>query len=144
MTFGLAIDFRSAQRPLDEQLDRVAALAQIAEQQGFDSISAGENYPTSSGGGHLPSGLLALSNLASRTRLRLGTGVILLPAWNLLRLAYDCAVLDQISGGRFFLGAGVSTTSLQKRFGVDPERVADYIDDMLAGLRALWAGENGF
>ena len=127
ITFGLAIDFRSALLQLDEHLDRIAALAHIAEEQGFDSISAGENYPASPGGGHLPSGLLALAGLASLTQLRIGTGVILLPAWNLLRLATDCAVLDQISGGRFFLGAGVSTPSLQKRFGVNPERVADDI-----------------
>ncbi|MEA2638635.1 MAG: hypothetical protein QOF51_29 [Chloroflexota bacterium] len=144
VTFGLALDFRSLMRRLDEVLAGYEALLHLAENQGFDSVSAGEGYPLRPAAGHLPSPLLALAALARSTTLRLGTGVILLPAWNALRLAYDAAVLDQITGGRFFLGVGVSTPALQRRFGVDPSSVGDRVDDMLAAVRALWAGANGY
>src|SRR5581483_7713166 len=142
--FGLALDLASASRRLDEQLSAYLALIQQAEALGFDSVSAGESYPQRRGGGHLPSPLLALAALARGTTLRLGTGVILLPAWNPLRLAYDCAVLDQISGGRLFLGVGLGNPAVARRFGRDPAQLGAYMDDALAALRALWAGEDGY
>jgi alkanesulfonate monooxygenase SsuD/methylene tetrahydromethanopterin reductase-like flavin-dependent oxidoreductase (luciferase family) len=142
--FGLALDFATAERTMEQQLDRYVELIKIAERYGFDSVTAGETYPTQPGSGHVPSPLLVLAALASRTRLRLGTGVTLLPSWHPLKLAYDSAMLDQITGGRFILGVGVSTAALQRRFGVDTERVGDFVDDTLAALRALWAGADGF
>jgi len=143
--FGLALDFRSAVRTLDEQLARYIELIRLGERYGFESVTAGETYAARpGGGGHLPSPFLALAALAPQTRMKVGTGVTLLPAWHPLRLAYDAAVLDQLSGGRLILGVGLGTPPLYRRFGLDPERMADYADDTLAMLRALWTGENGF
>ncbi|MBM2812530.1 MAG: hypothetical protein HW416_3289, partial [Chloroflexi bacterium] len=144
LKLGLALDFQSATRPLSEHLAAYVSLIHRAEAVGFDSVSAGETYPTRMSAGHLPSPLLALASIARETHLRLGTGVVLLPAWNPLRLAYDAAVLDQISGGRAFLGVGLGGTAVHRRFGFDPSRLADYMDDALAALRALWSGERGF
>ena len=144
MRFGLALDFMTAERTLAEQLDRYVPLIQVAERHGFDSVTAGEGYIARPASGHLPAPLLALAALAPRTGLRLGTGVTLLPGWHPLRLAYEAAVLDQISGGRLILGVGLGTPPLYRRFGWDPARMADFADDMLGALRALWAGEDGF
>lgn len=144
LTFGLALDFASLTRTLDRQLEQYVPLIHLAETLGFDSVSAGEGYPQRPIGGHLPSPLLALAALAPQTRLRLGTGVTLLPGWHPLKLAYEAAVLDQISGGRFFLGVGLGGAALHQRFGLDPSRVADYVDDTLATLRALWDGADGY
>ena len=100
--FGLALDFWNTSKPLDSLLEDYVGLLTLAEQYGFDSVWAGENRPRSAESGHVPSPLLVLSALARSTRLRLGTGVTLLPVWHPLRLAYDAAMLDQISAGRSF------------------------------------------
>jgi hypothetical protein len=59
-----------------------------------------------------PSMLNALSELggpfAARTnRIRIASGVLLMPFHSPVRLAEDIAVVDVISGGRFELGVGV-------------------------------------
>jgi alkanesulfonate monooxygenase SsuD/methylene tetrahydromethanopterin reductase-like flavin-dependent oxidoreductase (luciferase family) len=145
MEFGLALDLNTAQTSLDRRLDAYVPLLHLAERYGFTSVWAGETYPTAPGGTHLPSPLLALAALAPRTTtLRLGTGVTLLPAWQPLRLAYDAAVLDQLSGGRFVLGVGAANAPTWARFGVDRGTVGERMDETLAALRALWAGAPGY
>ncbi len=142
--FGLALDFAHPTRPLDQQLDRYVELLRIGERYGFDSVTAGEGYPVAPSYGHTPSPLLVLAALAPRTTLRLGTSVTLLPAWNPLRLAYDAAVLDQISSGRLILGVAVGGPGVHRRFGRAEERLGPWVDDALAALRALWAGMDGY
>src|SRR5581483_6861144 len=145
MKFGLALDFATPVRTLDQQLDRFMALLRLGERYGFDAVTAGEGYPTKPDWGHVSSPLLVLAALAPRTSLRLGTSVTLLPSWNPLKLAYDAAVLDQLSGGRLILGVGLGGPALLRRFGmVDPSRVAEFVDDGLAMMRALWSGEPGY
>jgi alkanesulfonate monooxygenase SsuD/methylene tetrahydromethanopterin reductase-like flavin-dependent oxidoreductase (luciferase family) len=139
--FGLALDFLSARRPLPVLLEEYAALLELAEKYGFDSVWAGENRPSAAQPGHLPSPLLALAAIAARTRLRLGTGVLLAPLWNPLHLAYDCAVLDQICGGRLILGVGAGAPYWMKRYGLPPEQMAARMDETLRALRRAWAGE---
>jgi alkanesulfonate monooxygenase SsuD/methylene tetrahydromethanopterin reductase-like flavin-dependent oxidoreductase (luciferase family) len=145
MQFGLALDLNTTRTTLDRHFDAYTPLLARAAEQGYQSVWAGETYPTAPGGAsHLPSPLLALAALAPRTTLRLGTGVTLVPAWHPLRLAYDSAVLDQLCGGRFILGAGAGGPVLWERFGVPREQVAQRIDETLAALRALWGGAQGY
>ncbi len=144
MKFGLALDFATPVRTLDQQLDRYMELLRLGERYGFDSVTAGEGYGTHPDWGHVSSPLLVLAALAPRTSLRLGTSVTLLPSWNPLKLAFDAAVLDQITGGRFILGVGLGGRAVQLKFGTDPERLAEFMDDSLAMMRALWAGEAGY
>jgi hypothetical protein len=96
MQFGLALDLNTTRTTLDRHFDAYIPLLARAADLGFQSVWAGETYPTGPSGSHLPSPLLALAALAPRTTLRLGTGVTLVPAWHPLRLAYDGAVLDQL------------------------------------------------
>jgi len=142
--FGLALDFWSTTKPLNKLLDDHAALLELAEKYGFDSVWAGEHRPLAPEPGHVPSPLLALASLARSTRLRLGTGVLLLPLWHPLQLAYDGAILDQLSAGRLVLGVGVGSPGVMKRYGVPPEEAASRMDEALALLKTLWAGEEPF
>ena len=94
---------------------------------------------------HISSPLLALAALATQTTLTLGTSVTLLAAWDPIRLAYDLAVLDHISGGdRLVLGAAVGNPPVWARFGTPKERLADRMDETVAALKALWSGADGY
>lgn len=142
--FGIALDFWSTTKSLDKLLDDYTRLLQLAETYGFDSVWAGEHRPLAPEPGHVPSPLLALASLARSTRLRLGTGVLLLPLWHPLQLAYDGAILDQLSAGRLILGVGVGSPGVMKRYGVPPEEAASRMDEALILLKKLWAGEDQF
>ena len=141
---GLAVDLGSEAESIASRLERTRRLLPLAEASGLRSIWFGESYPQQAMSFHLPSSLLMLAAVAGSTGLRLGTGVTLLPAWDPLRLAYDAALLDQLSGGRLVLGIGIGTPALWERFGLPTDRMADRVDEYLQALRALWRGEDGF
>src|ERR671939_1470803 len=61
-----------------------------------------------------------------------------------LTLAYDGAVLDQLSGGRFVLGVGIGRPHDWARFGLERAAIGDRMDELLAALKALWSGADGF
>ncbi len=145
MRFGLSLDSVASEMPVADTVERFVELMSASERVGFNSVWIGETYPsTVTRMMMLPSAPLVLASLIRGTHLRLGTGVLLLPAHQPLALAYEIAVLDQLSGGRVTLGVGVGRADLQRHFGVDSATVGTYADEALALLRALWRGENGF
>ncbi|MDB5374728.1 MAG: putative F420-dependent oxidoreductase, Rv2161c family, partial [Belnapia sp.] len=102
-----------------------ARLARIAEAAGFDTVFAIDHvvlpddyasaYPYSATGklpgdqsSPYPDPLIWMAYVAAvTTKLRLMTGVIILPQRNPLVLAKQVATLDAMSGGRIELGIGV-------------------------------------
>jgi alkanesulfonate monooxygenase SsuD/methylene tetrahydromethanopterin reductase-like flavin-dependent oxidoreductase (luciferase family) len=138
LTFGLALDFGSKLRPLQAQLERQSGLLEAAEAAGFEVLAAGESSSPASF--HLPNALLVLAGVAQRTRLRLCTGIALLPAWPVWKLAQDAAELDQLSGGRLILGVGLGTPALRTRGGWPADAVGETADETLEALRRLWSG----
>jgi alkanesulfonate monooxygenase SsuD/methylene tetrahydromethanopterin reductase-like flavin-dependent oxidoreductase (luciferase family) len=139
LTFGVALDFGSKARSLQAQLDRQSALLEPAERAGFEIVAAGES--ASPGGFHLPNAIVVLATLAQRTSLRLCTGIALLPAWPVKRLALDAAELDQLSGGRMILGTGLGSPGLQRLGGWPGDAIGETADQTLQALRSLWSGE---
>jgi probable F420-dependent oxidoreductase len=144
-------------RSVDPQL--AAALGRGAEQRGFESIWMGEHvvelvryasrYPYSSDGrlpemidGGMGEPLIALSFLAAHTsRIRLGTGVLILPQRNPVYLAKEVATLDRLSGGRVDLGLGIGWQREEfAACGVDWSARGARTDEYLELMRALWSG----
>jgi alkanesulfonate monooxygenase SsuD/methylene tetrahydromethanopterin reductase-like flavin-dependent oxidoreductase (luciferase family) len=87
-----------------------------------------------------------LSAIAAHTqRVRLGPLVTPLPRRRVHKLARETATLDHLSRGRLTLGVGLgsSGTGELERFGevVEPRERARLLDDGLARLVELWAGE---
>jgi probable F420-dependent oxidoreductase len=86
---------------------------------------------------------VALSFLASATkRIRLGTGVLLVPQRNPVYTAKSVSSLDWLSGGRVELGVGVGW--LREEFaslGVPWERRGDRTRSYLGVMRSLWRDE---
>lgn len=79
--------------------------AVLAESLGFDTVWVAEHH--FSGYGVFGRPTIVLGAIASQTsRIRLGTGVTVLPFSHPVRLAEELALLDQISKGRAIAGVG--------------------------------------
>ena len=86
---------------------------------------------------------VALAHIAAATaRIRLGTGIIILPQRNPVELAKELASVDVVSGGRliFGLGAGYLAPEFLALGANYPERGA-ITDEAIDALRALWTQE---
>jgi alkanesulfonate monooxygenase SsuD/methylene tetrahydromethanopterin reductase-like flavin-dependent oxidoreductase (luciferase family) len=78
--------------------------ALAAEAHGFDDVWVSEHHYLQRSN---PTALaLAAYLLGQTTRVRVATGVTLLPAHNPVHVAEQAALLDHLSGGRFDLGVG--------------------------------------
>ena len=140
-------------------VEPMLAIAEKAEQVGIESVWTFEHvvvpldyrskYPYSADGkmGVTPETnfvdpLVALTAIAARTkRIRLGTGVNILPQTNPLYLAKQAASLDFVSHGRLMLGLGIGW--LREEFdalGVPFERRGERFDDYVVALRKAWSG----
>jgi probable F420-dependent oxidoreductase len=112
-----------------------------AEALGFDSVWMGEhhNHPLL-----YPTPLIGLAAIASRTRrLRLGTGVLLLPLYHPLAVAEEGAMVDMISGGRLILGLGAGYAPEEfSAFGISIKERGRRLEEGAALLRRLWTEDH--
>lgn len=77
----------------------------LAEELGFEHAFISEHHFLKND--MLPSPLIAISYIAAKTeRIKLGTGLLLMPLHDPVRVAEDTAVVDVVSGGRLILGLG--------------------------------------
>jgi alkanesulfonate monooxygenase SsuD/methylene tetrahydromethanopterin reductase-like flavin-dependent oxidoreductase (luciferase family) len=145
LRFGLALDWSTERMTLDQLLKEFLPLIELAERSGFESVWVGQHYPTEPAElFHPPAPLLVMAAIAPHTSMGLGTGVLLLPMWNPISLAYDGAVLDQLCGGRLVIGVGIGRPRDWRKFGLEREIISQRTDEMLEALRALWSGADGY
>ncbi len=112
-----------------------------AEKQGFDSAWVAQHHFHRDEGG-LPSPMPFLGFVAARTsRIRLGTGIIILPMEDPIRIAEDTAVLDLMSGGRLELGFGTGATpETFLAFGLDKDQRNAAFNRNYERLHEAWKG----
>jgi probable F420-dependent oxidoreductase len=138
----------------------IRTLATTAERLGFSTLYAVEHviftddyerkYPYSQAG-ELPGPthmnlfdpFIALTYAAAvTTRVRLATGISLIPMHNPVILAKEIASLDQLSEGRFMLGAGIGW--MEEEFSAAgipfPER-AKRTDEYIEAMKRLWGDD---
>ena len=130
-----------AARSFEREYGELIELVQLAESVGFDSAWVSEHHGSSDG--YLPSLLVMLGALAAATStIRLGTGVVLTPLHDPIRLAEDSAVVDQLSGGRLTVGLGLGWREEEFRMLRIPfaERLPRLLDTIEI-LRRAWTGE---
>jgi probable F420-dependent oxidoreductase len=138
----------------------VRAFGETAEGLGFDSLwvaehvvlfdEYGSKYPYSPDG-KIParptSGVLepltSLAYLAAVTsRIRLGTGILLVPQRNPVYTAKEAANVDWLSGGRLDLGVGVGWLAEEFRaVGVPWPRRGERTRSYIEVMRRLWCDE---
>ncbi len=120
MHIGLVMecDYRAG-RTQEEAFSEAFSIVDLAEEHGLDGVwlaerhFAGPRRPTDPMGAGIPSiasvPLILASAIAARTkRLRIGTGVSVLPLCHPVRIAEEAATVDQISQGRLDFGVGRS------------------------------------
>lgn len=154
MKFGVALTTRGR----DATGETLVRVARAAEECGFDSIWVTDHiviprqlasaYPyEATGQFDVPANeyylepLTVLTYLAGVTRrIRLGTGVLVLPYRNPILLAKTVASLDVLSGGRTILGIGVGWMAEEFRaLGLDTfEQRGAVTDESIRLLRELW------
>jgi probable F420-dependent oxidoreductase len=125
---------RSFHREYRESVD----LVRLVEQVGLDGAWVSEHH--FSADGYLPSLLPMLAAYAAVTdRIELGTGVVLAPFHDPIRLAEDFAVVDQISGGRVVCGLGIGWRDEEFReFNIDVSSRVRRLSEIVDVLRRSW------
>ncbi len=121
--------------------EQVLDAARQAEAAGIDGLFAGDHV-TFSGSGN--DGLINLAAVAVATeRVQLMTSVYLLALRHPTAVALQCAMLDQLAGGRFVLGVGIGGEDPNEWWacGIDPKTRARRTDEALQILRSLWTQE---
>ena len=107
--------------------DAIARVAELAEELGFWGLSVEDHYllpkhpcasPDAVDGRTIYESLTTLAFVAARTsRIRLVTGVLVLPYRHPIAVAKEAATIDALSGGRLLLGAGVG--ALRQRLSAE-------------------------
>jgi probable F420-dependent oxidoreductase len=138
--------------------DHIHDVAVTAERAGVSTLWAAEHvvlfdryrsaYPYSPTGA-FPLGaeadwldpFVALSFVAAvTTRIRLATGICLVPEHNPLILAKAVASLDRLAKGRFALGVGIGWSAEEfAALGIPFERRAERTREYIAVMRKLWS-----
>jgi len=124
-------------------------VAQAAEEAGFESLWTGEHivlpdpmlpsFPLPSDTPMLDT-IVSLTWIAAHTkRLRIGSGILVLPLRNPVVLAKELASLDIVSQGRLMVGVGVGWLEPEfEAVGVPMQGRGAKMDDALRAMRALW------
>lgn len=130
-----------SERSFAQEYRETIELVRLAEAVGFDSAWVSEHHGSSDG--YLPSMLPMLAAFAEATsHVRLGTGLLLTPFHDPLRLAEDAAVVDQISEGRLVLGLGLGWRPEEFRmFGIPLAERRQRTVETIEILRRAWTGE---
>lgn len=138
----------------------LSVLARGAEERGFHALWLGEHvvlfdeyeaeYPYAEDG-RIPIGgergllepVTALAFIAAQTeRLRLGTGICLVPQRNPVYTAKEIAALDYLSGGRVDFGVGIGWLEEEfKALGVPFAQRGARCREYLAVIESLWRDE---
>ncbi len=141
------------------QAEGLVHLAQTAESVGVESLWTVEHvivpkgyesqYPYSQDGkmpgtedSPIPDPFVWMAYAAAVTKkIKLASGIIILPQRHPFYVAKEAATLDQLSGGRHILGVGVGWLEEEfKALKVPFEKRGPITDESIEALRSLWSG----
>ncbi|HEY5299966.1 MAG TPA: LLM class flavin-dependent oxidoreductase [Acetobacteraceae bacterium] len=113
-------------------------MVRLAEALGFDAVGKAAHY--SSHPFQMLQQIPFLAQCAAvAPRLRLLTGVVLLPMHKPLDLAEQLATLDVMSGGKLIFGAGIGYRDVEfKAFGTTLKEAGQRFEENLDAIKRLW------
>jgi alkanesulfonate monooxygenase SsuD/methylene tetrahydromethanopterin reductase-like flavin-dependent oxidoreductase (luciferase family) len=129
MRLGLSVASRSGLPAA-----RFAELAAAAEHAGFDAFLVAERVADSFA--------LCQAALAATTRITVGTAVANARLRHPVLTGMTAATVDELYGGRFLLGLGISNPALNEgTLGLSPVASVSFMRDYVAALRRVLAGD---
>ena len=145
MKFGLFYEWpnptlRNWKTLFEEGVEQI----RYSEEMGFDYCLIAEHH--FSNYGNSPSPLLQALYIGQRTkRLKIATGILVLPIWQPLRLSEEVAVLDNLIDGRFICGIGRGYQPHEMgRFGIPLEESRQRFEESLDVLVKAWTQDESF
>jgi alkanesulfonate monooxygenase SsuD/methylene tetrahydromethanopterin reductase-like flavin-dependent oxidoreductase (luciferase family) len=145
MKFGLFYEWpnptvRNWQSLFEEGIEQI----QYSEELGFDYCLVAEHH--FSNYGNSPAPLLQALAIGQRTRkIKIATGILVLPIWDPLRLAEEVAVLDNLTDGRFICGIGRGYQPHEMaRFGIPLEESRQRTHEIVDVLVKAWTEDTSF
>ena len=145
MKFGLFYEWpnpnlRNWKTLFEEGVEQI----QYSEEMGFEYCLIAEHH--FSNYGNFPAPLMQALYIGQRTRkLQIATGIIVVPIWDVLRLAEEVAVLDNLIDGRFICGVGRGYQPHEmSRFGVTLEDSRQKFNESMEVLVKAWTQDESF
>jgi len=128
--------------------EAIAEICAVVDRAGFNAVLVTDHpCPTGrwldAGGHHAPDPFVMLSLIAAvTTRVRLQTGILVLPYRNPFITARAVATLDVFSGGRVTLSVGAGYLKGEYRaLGVDFDSRNDITDEYILAMKAAWGND---
>ena len=132
--------------------ENIARVAKAAEDAGFESLWTGEHVvlpdpqvppsPVAPEGRMLDPAVALAFAAAHTSRVKLGTGIIILPQRNPLVLAKELASVDVVSGGRLIFGVGVGYLKPEfDALGISMDDRGNKTLEYIEAMRAIWASD---
>ena len=135
---------RVNEQQTQEQLyQEFLSLCDMADQGGMCTIWTGEHHGMNFT--IAPNPFLNLVDLAHRTKnARLGTGTVVAPFWNPIKMAGEAAMTDILTQGRLELGIARGAYSFEyERMtdNLDAWQAGECLREMVPAVKGLWAGD---
>lgn len=121
------------------------SLCELADLGGMCTVWTGEHHGMNFT--IAPNPFLNLIDLSHRIKhARLGTGTIVAPFWNPIKLAGEAAMTDIITGGRLELGIARGAYSFEyermMQGGMDAWEAGERLREVISSVKGLWAGNH--